>query len=90
MSKTLREIAERLKGSDKKVQLIYAFNGKAKRACRGNSTADSIRNANGEVAYNARRCRIVAHKILYYNAFTEDLFYWDNDLELDAEHAKNP
>lgn len=24
-------------------------------------------------------------KILYYNAFTEDLFYWDNDLELDAE-----
>ena len=24
-------------------------------------------------------------KILYYNAFTEDLFYWDNDLALDAE-----
>ncbi|MYB39814.1 AAA family ATPase, partial [Candidatus Saccharibacteria bacterium] len=24
-------------------------------------------------------------KILYYNAFTEDLFYWDNDLKRDAE-----
>ena len=24
-------------------------------------------------------------KILYYNALTEDLFYWDNDLEHDAE-----
>ncbi|MBK6792104.1 MAG: anticodon nuclease, partial [Anaerolineales bacterium] len=24
-------------------------------------------------------------KILYYNAFTEDLFYWDNDLERDNE-----
>lgn len=24
-------------------------------------------------------------KILYYNAYTEDLFYWDNDLELDNE-----
>ena len=24
-------------------------------------------------------------KVLYYNAFTEDLFYWDNDLEGDNE-----
>jgi wobble nucleotide-excising tRNase len=24
-------------------------------------------------------------KVLYYSAFTEDLFYWDNDLELDAQ-----
>ncbi len=24
-------------------------------------------------------------KILYYNAFTEDLFYWDNDLKFDSE-----
>ena len=24
-----------------------------------------------------------SRKILYYNAFTEDLFYWDNDLEND-------
>lgn len=26
----------------------------------------------------------VAAKVLYYNAFTEDLFYWDNDLEEDT------
>ncbi|MEZ5005730.1 MAG: hypothetical protein R2738_06400 [Bacteroides graminisolvens] len=24
-------------------------------------------------------------KILYYNAYTEDLFYWDNDLDGDTE-----
>lgn len=24
-------------------------------------------------------------KVLYYNAFTEDLFYWDNDLEKDTD-----
>ena len=28
---------------------------------------------------------VINKKILYYNAFTEDLFYWDNDLEFDAE-----
>ncbi|MGQ7019411.1 hypothetical protein ACOKR6_13735 [Vibrio cholerae] len=30
MSKTLTEIAEELKASDKKTQLIYAFNGTGK------------------------------------------------------------
>ena len=30
MSKTLTEIAETLKGTDKKMQLIYAFNGTGK------------------------------------------------------------
>ena len=24
---------------------------------------------------------------LYFNAFTEDLFYWDNDLEYDTERV---
>ncbi len=28
---------------------------------------------------------LARHKILYYNAFTEDLFYWDNDLAGDKE-----
>lgn len=34
MSKTLTEIAQQLKNANKKVQLIYAFNGTGKRACR--------------------------------------------------------
>ncbi|MDD4863973.1 MAG: anticodon nuclease [Alishewanella agri] len=28
---------------------------------------------------------LARNKILYYNAFTEDLFYWDNDLQGDTE-----
>lgn len=28
---------------------------------------------------------IIRRKIFYYNALTEDLFYWDNDLFFDAE-----
>jgi hypothetical protein len=28
---------------------------------------------------------LASEKIVYYSAFTEDLFYWDNGLGLDAE-----
>ncbi|MCP5019749.1 MAG: anticodon nuclease [Ketobacter sp.] len=96
MSKTLKEIAEQLNAPRTvknkkatevevvtqvpKVQLIYAFNGTGKTrlsrefkhlvAPKGNDEDDE--------AISSRE------KILYYNAFTEDLFYWDNDLEADA------
>jgi hypothetical protein len=62
-----------------KVQLIYAFNGTGKtRLSRElkNLVAPKV-SENGEVALQPRE------KILYYNAFTEDLFYWDNDLDTD-------
>jgi hypothetical protein len=32
---------------------------------------------------------LVNKKILYYSAFTEDLFYWDNDLDRDVEPKLN-
>lgn len=35
MGKTLEKIAQELRDSDKKVQLIYAFNGVGKPDCRG-------------------------------------------------------
>ncbi|HEF4743623.1 TPA: AAA family ATPase [Burkholderia multivorans] len=100
MGKTLKEIAQQLstpKTVQKtvpektkvieevkplpKVQLIYAFNGTGKTrlsrefkqliAPKGDGEGDQIEPAR--------------NKILYYNAFTEDLFYWDNDLEEDVE-----
>jgi energy-coupling factor transporter ATP-binding protein EcfA2 len=84
MSKTLTEIAQQLKASNKKVQLIYAFNGSGKtrlsRAFKGLVAPKNTDDENGEEAERSR------NKILYYNALTEDLFYWDNDLESDAEH----
>ena len=77
MSKTLAEIAQRLKDANKKVQLIYAFNGSGKtRLSRAFKAL--ITPKNDDEMDNPEPSR---NKILYYNAFTEDLFYWDNDLE---------
>lgn len=79
MGKTLNEIAQQLKDSTKKVQLIYAFNGSGKtRLSREFKQLVAPKNEDGE---EAEHCA----KILYYNAFTEDLFYWDNDLAGDLD-----
>ncbi|NTW63584.1 MAG: anticodon nuclease [Chlorobiaceae bacterium] len=80
MSKTLRQIAQQLKDANKKVQLIYAFNGAGKtRLSREFKELVAPKNKDGEETEDRQV------KVLYYNAFTEDLFYWDNDLEGDAE-----
>lgn len=86
MGKTLREIAEDLQKSPKKVQLIYAFNGTGKTRLSREfkqlfaATADAEEDADtGDHSVLSRK------KIIYYSAFTEDLFYWDNDLSGDAE-----
>ncbi len=82
MSKTLAEIAQQIKDAEKKVQLIYAFNGTGKtRLSREFKQLVSPKAEGGE----ASSSELAAKKILYYSAFTEDLFYWDNDLGLDAE-----
>lgn len=81
MSKILKEISQQLKDNDKKVQLIYAFNGSGKtRLSREFKELIAPKNGDSEEFSPLSR-----DKILYYNAFTEDLFYWDNDLEGDAE-----
>ncbi|TRD11119.1 anticodon nuclease [Erythrobacter insulae] len=80
MSQTLEQIAQALHNTNKKVQLIYAFNGTGKtRLSRALKELVAPKAADDEEAQPSR------HKILYYNAFTEDLFYWDNDLLADAE-----
>jgi len=77
MSRSITDIAQQLKDSDKKVQLIYGFNGTGKtRLSRTFKELVAPKDDNGDEART---------KILYYNAFTEDLFYWDNDLEGDLE-----
>lgn len=78
MGQTLEEIAKKLKNSNKKVQLIYAFNGVGKtRLSREFKEQIASTNKNMEEQGDS------GVKILYYNAFTEDLFYWDNDLDND-------
>ncbi|MGQ3660765.1 AAA family ATPase [Citrobacter braakii] len=81
MSQTLTEIAQRLKDANKKIQLIYAFNGTGKtRLSREFKQLVAPRNED-----EVDQSELSRNKFLYYNAFTEDLFYWDNDLEQDAE-----
>ena len=76
MWKTLEKIAQELKDSSKKVQLIYAFNGVGKtRLSRIFKDLVTSKQDDDEKTRS---------KIIYYNAFTEDLFYWDNDLEEDT------
>jgi len=75
MGHRLSEIAQKLKDSDKKVQLIYAFNGTGKTRLSKEFKELVAPNTIGEEEVEATRT-----KILYYNAFTEDLFYWNNDL----------
>lgn len=100
MSKTLTEIAKQLSTPKKvkktvpektkeveeakpvpKVQLIYAFNGtgKTRLSCEFKRLIAPKNDDEGQELCLTR------NKILYYNAFTEDLFYWDNDLDQDAE-----
>ena len=79
MGKSLREIAQQIKGINKQVQLIYAFNGTGK-----TRLSREFKNLVAPKSINDL-AETVPLKILYYNAFTEDLFYWDNDLKLDAD-----
>lgn len=82
MSKTLTEVAQQLKGAKKKVQLIYAFNGTGKTRLSRAFKELIAPKAEGE---EAQASDLADKKILYYSAFTEDLFYWQNDLERDIE-----
>jgi hypothetical protein len=85
MSMTLTEIAQQLKAANKKVQLIYAFNGVGKTRLSREFKQLIAPKKDIDEGDDAGGPESSRTKILYYNAFTEDLFYWDNDLELDAE-----
>lgn len=76
MGQSLTEIAQTLKDANKKVQLIYAFNGTGKTRL---SREFRLLVAPKEIEEDQD------FKVLYYNAFTEDLFYWDNDLDTDSD-----
>ncbi len=87
--KTVRKtVPEKTKEVDEakpvpKVQLIYAFNGTGK--TRLSRAFKQLIAPGGEGDDEADQPELSRNKILYYNAFTEDLFYWDNDLAGDAE-----
>ncbi|QPF37511.1 AAA family ATPase [Acinetobacter sp. TTH0-4] len=65
-----------------KVQLIYAFNGTGKTQLSRKFKELLLPKIEDE---DAQYSGLANKKILYYSAFTEDLFYWDNDLAFDAD-----
>jgi len=90
MGQSLTEIAKDLKNTaeraekPKKVQLIYAFNGTGKTRLSGKFKEIIAPKYNEEGEEIEEELDI---KIIYYNAFTEDLFYWDNDLNADTDRS---
>lgn len=78
MGQSLTEIAQSLRDTDKKVQLIYAFNGSGKTRL-SREFKELIAPKDPEIEDES------GVKVLYYNAFTEALFYWDNDLDNDTD-----
>lgn len=65
---TIEDIASRLRDDAADVQLLYAFN--------------SVGKTRLSIAYkNATKDKDGIHAGVYYNAYSEDLFVWDNDIE---------
>ena len=75
--KTLEKIAEEIKDDNKKVTLLYAFNatGKTRLSMKLKELVNDKEILDEEEQYK---------KLIYFNAFTEDLFSWDNDLKYDT------
>ena len=82
MSESLKNAAEKLRDNDKKTQLIYAFNGSGKTRL-SRAFKELLEPAIDEDETEGNISELAQKNILYYNAFTEDLFYWDNDLDKD-------
>lgn len=72
----LDKIAQQIKDTKEKIVLIYAFNATGKTRLSV-AYKDLTKKANGN-----------KHAGVYYNAFSEDLFVWDNDESNSQEHIK--
>lgn len=73
---TVTEIAQKLKDISENIILIYAFNatGKTRLSVEYKDITKDIESG--------------AHSGFYYNAFSEDLFVWDNDIENGEQNIK--
>ncbi|MED4002244.1 AAA family ATPase [Priestia aryabhattai] len=88
IAQTLKDAKHKTKAknaneSDVKVQLIYAFNGTGK--TRLSREFKSLLSTKLDEDTELELSETIGKNYLYYNAFTEDLFYWDNDLENDTK-----
>ena len=72
---SLEEIANEIKNLTENIVLVYAFNTTGKTRL---STA--FKNVTKDTEEN--------HTGVYYNAYSEDLFVWDNDIENSEENIR--
>jgi hypothetical protein len=90
----LPELAQQLRMelTQKKFVLLYAYNGTGKTRLSvafkdlGKTTAQRPMTVNDTVDDALTICE-TENDTLYFNAFTEDLFHWDNDLQNDRERV---
>lgn len=76
LDENLKDLSNQLSESTKNIILIFAFNGTGK-------TRLSVEYKNITKHNNGN-----SHAGVYYNAYSEDLFYWDNDVENVGEGIK--
>ena len=90
----LPELAQQLRTelAQKKFVLLYAYNGTGKTRLSvafknaGKHSVERHFHA-GDVAGQRLSYTEIEGDTLYFNAFTEDLFHWDNDLQNDRERV---
>jgi wobble nucleotide-excising tRNase len=75
----ISKLVAHIRGLDKKYVLIYAHNGTGK-------TRLSMEFRHDGKKFDKDR-NVIERDTLYFNAFTEDLFYWDNDLDSDTQRV---
>lgn len=67
---SLDEVVENIKNRKEKLVVLYGFNG------TGKTRLSTLFKEKVQNEHNKEK-----RKIFYYNAYTEDLFNWDNDLD---------
>lgn len=75
----LIEVVSYLRGLDKKFTLLFGYNGTGK-----TRLSMDFKQAGKKVDEEGQ---VLERDTLYFNAFTEDLFTWDNDLEYDTHRV---
>lgn len=73
---SLEAIANEIKELDESIALIFAFNATGK-----TRLSVAYKDATKDIETNK-------HSGVYYNAFSEDLFVWDNDEQSDGENIR--
>ena len=77
LNKVAKKLRDDFRSGDRDFVLLFAHNGTGKTRLSTEFKNDGKRFDNNQ--------RLIERDTLYFNAFTEDLFFWDNDLENDLE-----